>query len=79
MIGFLETDRESWDKVLRLIHFRPMVYFYTPRIRQRTSGFLRFLGGMEMELAWNGLCGIWEQLQFNQRFTEKLYSQLELD
>ena len=37
-------------KPLALIYLSsPMLYFYTPWKRQKTFGFLRFLGGIEME------------------------------
>lgn len=32
------------------IHFRPVFHCYTPWNRQKTSGFLMFPGGIEMEL-----------------------------
>ena len=31
-----------------LTHFSPVSYFYTPRKRQKTKGFLTFSGGIEM-------------------------------
>ena len=31
-----------------LTHFSPVSYFYTPRKRQKTFGFLTFSGGIEM-------------------------------
>ena len=45
-----------------LIHFNPMFHFYTPWKRQKTKGFLRFSGGIEMEL------GLKHELNFNLRY-----------
>ena len=33
----------------RLIHFRPMFYFYNPFGRLKNFGFLTFSGGLELE------------------------------
>ena len=35
-----------------LTHITPMSHFYTPWKRQKTSGFLTFSGGIEMEVSW---------------------------
>ena len=32
-----------------LIHFRPIFHFYTPKKRQKTKGYLKFFGGIEVD------------------------------
>ena len=44
----LGNGEESNIKSGRLIYFSPMSHFYTPWKRQKTYGFLTFLGGIEM-------------------------------
>ena len=38
---------DPYAKETKLIHFMPLVSFYTPSKHQKTFGFLMFLGGIE--------------------------------
>ena len=60
-----------------LIHFSPMLHFYTPWKRQKTIGFLTFSGGIEMwhwtkrvkQSRTNWFCFIIAQIPFSNQIT----------
>ena len=45
----LKQANFMWQANTTLNHFQPMFHFYTPRKHQKTSGFLIFSGGIEVE------------------------------
>ena len=38
----------QYGKIVPLTHFSPVSHFYTPWKRQKTKGFLKFSGGIEI-------------------------------